>query len=50
MIIELIIGGIFGFMLATVIQENNEPKAQTIYYYVEKDTHRTSVLKFKNNE
>lgn len=51
MIIELIIGGIFGFMLATIIKEDKPRETQQIYYFIEKDKYRTNaIIEIKNNE
>ena len=49
MIIELIIGGIFGFMIATIIKEDKPNEVQTIYYFVQKDKHKTNaIIEIKN--
>lgn len=50
MILELIIGGIFGFMVATAIRENTKPEIQTTYYFIEKDNKFRSYIKIKSNE
>lgn len=50
MIIELIIGGIFGFMVATAIKENTKPEIQTTYYFIEKDKKFKSIIKIESNE